>query len=117
MPTPSEKKLLYIENQMKEADAELCKIPPGAPSYQIMRRLILCSRDLVEVIRALMPEPGPGTGLHWTNKEGEIVALRDARRLAADLDFSDSIPPGAETKILPRLPDPPLHYPSGRDAE
>ncbi len=93
MPTPSEKKLLYIENQMKEADAELGKIPPGAPSYQIMRRLIICSRDLAEVIRGLMPDARDG------------MAIELARDLAKVLDFSDKIPVGDDTKILPREPE------------
>lgn len=56
MATKLEKKLQEIEKEMRLADNELAKTPSNSPTHQVMKRTIRSMFELVEVVRALMPE-------------------------------------------------------------
>lgn len=56
MPTRTEKIILEIEDQLKEADAIQGKCVPGTPLYMTIRRMIQAQRLTLEVVRGLMPE-------------------------------------------------------------
>ncbi len=58
MPTRTDKMILFVADQVRMMEQEIQAIPQGSPSYKVMSRMIASVRDLLEIIKSVIPEPG-----------------------------------------------------------